>query len=167
MKVVIVDKNDKVIGAMNRSDAVRNGKIVRIVRIFLFNSKGDLFLQKRGPNVDFPNLLDQSVGGHVDEGEDYLSAAKREMEEEIGLTSVKLKKIARYYTANEYTFGRFKRFNMLFSAVSDKALVLNPDEVTDGIWVSMTKLNNMITETPEKFTQGFIKAYRIYLESAK
>ena len=167
MKVVVVDKNDEIMGAMDRAEAVKQGKIVRIVRIFLFNSKGDLFLQKRGPNVDFPNLWDQSVGGHVDEGENYLKAAKREMREEIGLDSVKLKKVSKYYTANEYTFGRFKRFNMLYSAVSDEPLVLNPDEVTGGIWVSMTKLSKMVTKTPEKFTQGFIKAYKIYLEAVE
>ncbi|QQS18747.1 hypothetical protein IPL68_01565 [Candidatus Saccharibacteria bacterium] len=44
-KVAIVDKNDNVIGAMDRQDAVSQGQIVRIVRIVLFNSKGQIFIQ--------------------------------------------------------------------------------------------------------------------------
>lgn len=165
MKVVIVDKDDNVIGAMSRDKAVQLGKIVRIVRIFLFNSDGELFLQKRGANVDFPNLWDQSVGGHVDEGEDYLTAAEREMKEEIGLKGVKLDEIAKYYTESEYTHGQFKRFNMLYSATSDTPLTLEPDEVAGGEWVSLPGLDKMLADGPENFTRGFIRAYEVYRSS--
>jgi len=167
MKVVVVDSDDKVIGPMDRADAVKQGKIVRIARVFLFNSKRELFLQKRGPNVDFPNLWDQSVGGHVDEGEDYLDAAKREMQEEIGLEDVKLTEVAKYYTESEYVHGKFKRFNMLYTATSDMPLTLNPDEVADGEWIALSKLHQEIAEKPEKFTLGFIEAYRVYQKSVR
>jgi len=166
MKVVVVDKNDNAIGAMNRSEAVKQGKIVRIARVFLFNSKGELFLQKRGPNVDFPNLWDQSVGGHVDEGEDYMTAARREMKEEIGIEGVELKKLAKYYTANKYIYGKFNRYNMLYTAKSDSPVNLDPDEVAGGEWISLSRLNQMIAREPEKFTQGFIKAYEVYKSKA-
>ena len=167
MKVTIVNKDDEVIGAMERDQAVKEGQIVRIVRIFLFNTSGELFLQKRGPNVDFPNLWDQSVGGHVDEGEDYMAAALRELKEEIGLEGVVLESVEKYYTESEYLHGKFKRFNMLYAAVSDKPLTLNPDEVADGAWQSKSKLQQMINDSPDKFTHGFIKAYEIYQESTK
>jgi isopentenyldiphosphate isomerase len=161
-KVVIVDSEDNVIGAMERSEAIARKQIVRIVRVLLFNSKGQLFMQKRGPNVNFPNLWDQSVGGHVDEGEDYLVAARREMEEEIGLKGVNLKEVARYYTEFEYEQGAFRRFNMLYTALSDDPLKLNPDEVAGGKWVTLSELDEMITVAPENFTQGFIKTYGVY-----
>lgn len=162
MKVVIVNKDDKIIGAMDRDKAVKEGKIVRIARIFLFNAKGELFLQKRGPNVDFPNLWDQSVGGHVDEGEDYLAAAKREMNEEIGIKGVKLNEVAKYYTESEYINGQFKRFNMLYMARTDDEIKIDSDEVADGKWISMSDLDKVIAKKPEQFTHGFIKAYKIY-----
>lgn len=165
MKVLVVDEEDTVIGAMERDQAVKKGLIVRIVRIFLFNTKGELFLQKRGPNVDFPNLWDQSVGGHVDEGEDYLTAARREMKEEIGLNGVMLKEVGKYYTESEYINGKFKRFNMLYTVRSDQPLTLAPEEVAEGVWLSLPVLEKMITDTPKKFTQGFIRAYKFYQNS--
>ncbi len=162
IKVVIVDEDDNVIGAMARSQALAKKQIVRITRVFLFNSKRELFLQKRGSNVPFADLWDQSVGGHVDEGESYLQAAKREMAEEIGLKSVTLKEIAKYYTEFEYEQGEFRRFNMLYQAQSDEPLKLNPDEVAGGKWVTLAELDKMIASEPQSFTPGFLKAYEIY-----
>ena len=163
--VIVVDREDNIIGAMDRATAVSQGMIVRIVRIFLFNSKGELFMQKRGPNVDFPNLWDQSVGGHVDEGEDYQTAAQREMAEEIGIKAAVLTEITKYYTATEYNHGHFKRFNMLYTAVSDSPVVIEPDEVSEGRWITPADLDRLMDEQPELFTQGFITAYQKYKES--
>ena len=65
-KIVFVDKNDNVIGSGTREEALQKGIIRRIVRIFLFNSKGELLIQKRSSNVRLPGKWVQSVGGHVD-----------------------------------------------------------------------------------------------------
>jgi isopentenyldiphosphate isomerase len=161
-KVAIVDENDQVIGAMNRAEAVEQGKIVRIVRILLLNSKGELFIQKRAENVDYPGLWDQSAGGHVDEGEDYLTAAKRELLEEIGLKDVKLKEITRYYSEFEYKDRKRRRFNTLYASVSDAPLKLDPEELAGGKWVSQTELDQMMADNPQNFTKGFINAYNLY-----
>jgi isopentenyldiphosphate isomerase len=162
-KVVVVDVNDSVIGAMERKDAIERRQIVRVIRILLFNSRGALFLQKRGPNVSYPGLWDQSVGGHVDEGEDYLTAARRELNEEIGLDDVELKEITKYYSDFEYEGRTIKMFNSLYTAISDKPLKLNPAEVADGKWVTLSKLDRLIKSNTKEFSQGFIKAYDLYL----
>jgi ADP-ribose pyrophosphatase YjhB (NUDIX family) len=50
----------------------------------VLNSRGEVALVKNGPDFwGFPK-------GHVDEGEDHLAAAKREIEEETGLTKLEL-----------------------------------------------------------------------------
>ena len=51
-KIVIVDENDEVIGSEDKEIAFQKGLIRRIVRIFVFNSKGELFLQRRSSNKD-------------------------------------------------------------------------------------------------------------------
>lgn len=166
-KITIVDENDRVIGAMDRAEATAKEQIVRIVRVLLFNSRDELFLQKRTQHVTYPGLWDQSAGGHVDEGEDYLTAAKREANEEIGLSGVELKQIAYYYSEFEYEGRKRKRFNTLYTTVSDMPLTLNPDEVADGKWISSTELNKWIEAEPEKFTNGFIHAYKLYRNGLK
>ena len=52
------------------------------------NGKGsyDLLLQKRSENKDaFPGCYDISSAGHLPAGQDYLTSALRELEEELGI----------------------------------------------------------------------------------
>ena len=82
-KIAIVDENDHIIGAAERSEVRAKGLRCRIARVFLINSDGKILLTRRSENQnDMPGAWDQSVGGHVDEGEDYLAAAQRETFEE-------------------------------------------------------------------------------------
>ena len=57
------------------------------VGIVLLNNKNKIFVGKR---IDNPNNYWQMPQGGVDEGEDYLNAALRELEEETSITSVQL-----------------------------------------------------------------------------
>ena len=57
------------------------------VQIFVFDNKGRILLQKRSAVKDIqPGRWDTSVGGHLACGEDYFTAARREMSEELGIT---------------------------------------------------------------------------------
>jgi len=54
--------------------------------VFVFNTQGDIYLQKRSAIKDVqPGRWDTSVGGHLCPGETYLKAAVRELEEELGV----------------------------------------------------------------------------------
>jgi isopentenyldiphosphate isomerase len=60
-----------------------------VAHVLAFTPAGELFLQKRSAAKDIqPGKWDTSVGGHCDENEDYLAAAYREMEEELGIKGV-------------------------------------------------------------------------------
>jgi 16S rRNA (adenine1518-N6/adenine1519-N6)-dimethyltransferase len=55
----------------------------------VLNRNGDLWLQKRSLRKDKNHgLWDSSVSGHLDAGEDYATAALRELGEEIGIDSM-------------------------------------------------------------------------------
>ena len=88
----VVDENDVVIGQATRRECHTNPALIhRVAHVLVFNSAGELFLQKRAADKDIqPGKWDTSVGGHCDEGEDYLAAAYREMEEELGITGAEL-----------------------------------------------------------------------------
>ena len=162
-KILIVNKDDKVIGAEEMKVVQAKGLIHRIVRIFLFNLKGQLFLQRRAVTMDtFPNRWDQSVGGHVDEGEDYHHAAIREMKEELGVKSIKLEKVIKFYHEEHIENKVLKRFNMLYEGVYDGKINLNKLEVSDGKWFELKDLEVLIGENPNDFTPAFIKTYQIY-----
>jgi len=85
-KLNIIDEQWNILGEETREVIHKNGLLHRELHVWLFNKKGEILFQRRGPRKDtFPNLLDATAGGHVDLGEDYLSAAIRELKEELNL----------------------------------------------------------------------------------
>ena len=101
----VVDESDRVIGRATRAEVHRNpGLIHRAVHILVFRPDGRLLLQRRSADKDIdPGLWDTSVGGHVDAGEDYLTAARRELSEELGLEGLPLTLLydQRYHSPRE------------------------------------------------------------------
>ena len=74
----VVDENDRVIGARTRGEIHARGLMHRATHILVFNSQGELFLQKRSMSKDEnPGLWDPSAAGHVNSGEDYATFAVR------------------------------------------------------------------------------------------
>lgn len=165
-KVVIVNKKDKVIGAEERRFLIKKGLIHRIVRVLLFNSKGQVFLQKRSPNKDtWPNKWDQSIGGHVNEGEDYDNAVKREAKEELGIDGVEFKKVVKFYTEDKTGNHLKKRFNMLYEGIYDGEVSLQGDEISEGGWFDMAEADRWMKQKPNDFTPGCIKTFKKYREA--
>lgn len=81
------DENGRVRGAVPRRLCHGNPALVhRTAHVIVFSSRGDLLLQKRSPLKDIqPGKWDTAVGGHLHLGEDSLAAARRELEEELGI----------------------------------------------------------------------------------
>ncbi len=83
----IVDEKGNCIGSMTRAKAHDGSKTLHpVVHLHVFNSQNELYLQKRPEWKDIqPNKWDTACGGHVDFGEDVLSALARETREELGI----------------------------------------------------------------------------------
>ena len=82
----VVDESDHVLRQASRDEVHAQGLMHRAVHVLVFTRKGDCLLQKRSMLKDrLPGVWDSSAAGHLDAGEDYLSAAVRELEEELGL----------------------------------------------------------------------------------
>jgi isopentenyldiphosphate isomerase len=84
----LLDEKGRVIGTVQRSDAHGNPALRHpSVHIFVVNSKGEYFLQKRSVYKKIqPGKWDTSVGGHIPAGETYEQGALRELEEELGVS---------------------------------------------------------------------------------
>ena len=77
----IVDENDRIIGQATRKHIHQNKLLHRSVHVLVFNSRKELFLQKRALCKDEnPGLWDTSSAGHVDAGESYDDCAHRELQ---------------------------------------------------------------------------------------
>ncbi len=81
----IVNEKDEVVGRRSRADIHRLGLLHREIHVWMFDKNKNVYFQKRGLHRPSAGLLDATIGGHVNMGEDYLDAAVRETKEETGI----------------------------------------------------------------------------------
>jgi isopentenyl-diphosphate delta-isomerase type 1 len=138
----IVDEEDRVVGKALRETCHRNPQLIhRAVHLFLFNSKGELYLQKRGADKDIaPDLWDTSVGGHVDAGESWEHAAQRELREELGLDGVPLIPLYRYLYRNPVESEIVRSF----CAHHEGPFTLNTEEISDGRFWTLQEIERAL-----------------------
>ena len=102
--VTIVDEHNKVIGAVPRREMRAKNLPHRSTYILVFNTQGELYVQKRTMSKDvFPGYYDAAVGGVVLTGESYEQGAVRELEEEMGIRNVSLTWLFDFYFVDEHT----------------------------------------------------------------
>ncbi len=174
--VIITDKNGNFVKEEEFDLALQQKLIRRIVRVFVFNGKGELFVQKRGPRVKiWPSRGDSSAAGHVDPGETPEEAAKRELQEEIGLSVRELTKTADYYEEEkENGVIALRSFTTLYTLFCTKRtsasreqmgeIKIDGKEVSGGRWVKLEELEQEMKHEPKRFSPGFISAVERYRE---
>ena len=124
----IVDNDGRTIGSATRGECHSGSMLLHpVVHLHLFNSSGDLYLQRRPDWKDIqPGKWDTAVGGHVDFGEDTDDAIRREIREELGLTDLALTKITSYI----FQSTREREYVNVYTAVSD--IEPTPSDELDG-----------------------------------
>lgn len=157
----VVDSHDQVIGQAPRAVVHAENLLHRASSIFVFNSAGDLLLQFRSTTKDqYPSCWTASASGHLDAGEDYETAASRELEEELGLTSP-LEFLTKFPASSETAF----EFTALFRTVSDEEPIPHPEEIASLEWASLAEIERRVAATPEQFTPPFRVAFKWYVEN--
>ncbi|MCI5051380.1 MAG: NUDIX domain-containing protein [Candidatus Pacebacteria bacterium] len=85
-KLDVIDEQENILYQETRDNIHQKGLLHREIHVWLYTPSGNIIFQKRSPNKDTaPNLLDASVGGHVDMGEKPLESALKEIQEEAGI----------------------------------------------------------------------------------
>tara|TARA_R100000027_G_scaffold38198_2_gene28176 strand:- start:3738 stop:4259 length:522 start_codon:yes stop_codon:yes gene_type:complete len=158
----VVDENDRVIGKETRGEVHRKKLLHRAIHVFVFNSSGQLYLQKRSATKDTaPNRWVSSCSGHVDSGEDYETAARRELGEELGIdgNSAELEEI-RAVDAVRETGHEFVRLYQILRY--DGAIIPDPAEVSDGIWKKPDEIEEWIARAPREFSLSFLYLWNLF-----
>lgn len=105
----IVTKEGKPTGtSAPKSEIHSKGYYHHTVHVWLYTKSGEILLSQRSASKAIcPLLWDVSVAGHIDAGEPMLTAAVREMREEIGLqiTEEDLEKIGVFPCFQSYDNG--------------------------------------------------------------
>jgi isopentenyldiphosphate isomerase len=163
-QIAVVDENDQPVGVFPKEEVWAKGLLHRIVRIMVEDDKGRVLLQRRSPHMDtYPNTWDHSAAGHVDEGEDYSEAARRELAEELGIKDVMLEEIDYYQTRDVFQKRIMNRFNKLYKAyLNNPSLKLQKSEVSDTQWFTVKDVQKLIADHPDQVAEGLRQVMRDY-----
>ncbi|MCS7089661.1 MAG: NUDIX domain-containing protein [Verrucomicrobiota bacterium] len=149
----VVNERDEVVRRALRQEVHAYGLKHRAVHVLVFNSRGQLFLQKRSQKKDRePGVWDSSASGHVDAGEDYDSAAARELQEELGVTlSQPLHRWFKLDACDETD----QEFVWVYRLQHDGPFVWPPEEVEDGAWFEPSAVSRWVCQQPAVFARAF------------
>jgi isopentenyldiphosphate isomerase len=137
----IVDEQGNILSSATRGECHNGSKLLHpVVHLHVFNSQGELYLQKRPAWKDIqPGKWDTAVGGHVDLGESVEIALKREAREELGITDFKHEFITHYVFESD----RERELVFVHKTVYDGPIVPS-DELNGGKFWSITEIESQL-----------------------
>lgn len=141
----IYDKNRKLIGlTVERGKPMKQNQYHLVVDVWIMNSKGEWLISKRTPNKHFP-LMWECTGGSAIAGEDSITAALREVKEELGLDLNKKK--GKLFTTGIRQLREFPDFKDVWVFEHDCSIddiVLQKGETCDAMWANNDKIRELI-----------------------
>jgi len=151
--VILVNENDQEIGSMEKLDAHRQGKLHRAFSIFIFNSKGELMLQRRAKRkYHSGGLLSNTCCSHPRVDESIQDAAHRRLMEEMGF-DCELKSIFSFTYNCELDNGFIENeYDHVLFGVFDGEPNINRDEVDSYHFISIDDLIKEINIQPDLYT---------------
>ncbi len=157
----VVDSENRVIGQATRGEVHAKGLLHRSVHIWVFNSRGELFLQKRAMIKDEnPGYWDSSAAGHLNAGEGYRTSAHRELMEELGISG-ELRFFMKFPACRETYWEHVETY----LCTTDQKITINHMEISEGRFWPIPDLKESVCSHPGQFTSTFHLFFDNYLKS--
>lgn len=156
----VVDDSNEVVSQAMRAEVHAKNLKHRAVHVFVVNAKSEMLLQQRSRLKDVqPSKWGSSAAGHLDAGESYEEAARRELGEELGIADEELPlKFVGELPPSENNGWEFIR---LFVTVYSGALRTPANEVEAVEWMEQDALRNWLRRRPEDFSGGFRECWEL------
>lgn len=166
--VVLVNKNNQPLGTMEKMEAHERGELHRAFSVFIFNTEGQMLLQRRADEkYHSPGLWTNTVCSHPRTGEKVDEAAHRRMMEEMGFDCDIKEAFSFIYKADVGDGLTEHEFDHVFIGTYDQKPTPNPDEVGDWKYIWPGELYADIEKHPDNYTVWFkiaVKQLKHYLQ---
>ena len=154
-EIILVDEKDNQIGTGKKSKIHKEGRLHRAFSILIFNSKGELLLQKRAKTkYHSGGLWTNTCCSHPRAGEDLRGAARKRLKEEMGIEAELEEKFSFIYKVKLGDLTEHE-FDHVFMGKFNGKPEINPEEADDWKWMGIQKLKKDIKENPENYAFWF------------
>lgn len=154
--VILVDEEDKAIGTIEKMEAHRKGLLHRAFSIVLFNSKGEILIQKRARSkYHSAGLWTNTCCSHPLPDESMDNSTRRKLKQEMGIdikTEFSYKFFYRTLLENNLIEHECDH---VFTGVFDGVPIINIHEVEDWKFISPNQLREDVRMNPQNYTYWF------------
>jgi isopentenyl-diphosphate delta-isomerase len=152
-EVILVNENDEVIGVGEKIETHLTGALHRAFSVFIFNSAGQLLLQKRARSkYHSKGLWSNTCCGHPRPGESTEEASRRRLGEEMGF-ECNVREVFEFLYHAKLDCGLSEHeYDHVLIGRFDGSPKPNADEVDDWKWVDLTSLESDVKENPNNYT---------------
>lgn len=155
-KVVLVNEHDEEVGTMEKLEAHQKGILHRAFSVLLFNSNGEILLQKRASKkYHSAGLWTNTCCSHPRPGESIKESITRRLQEEMGITAdTDFSFSFIYKTELENGLIEHELDHVYVGSFNDTPQI-NTEEVEDWKFESMERLKKDIHANPTLYTFWF------------
>lgn len=157
-QVILVDENDQPIGIEDKLKAHQNGgRLHRAFSVFVFNTAGQLLLQRRSRRkYHFGGLWTNACCSHPNAGESIEQAAQSRLNGEFGFDVPLAEAFSFIYRASDAASGLTEHeFDHVLIGRFDGQPRPNPEEIDDWKWVVPSDLREDVARHPQDYTPWF------------
>lgn len=155
-KVILVDEQDNVLGSMEKMEAHQKGILHRAFSILIFNSKGEVLLQKRSQKkYHSGGLWTNACCSHPAPNESMIEATRKRLKHEMGID---LQPAFAYKFLYETKLDKNlteHELDHVFIGIFDGTPRINPDEVEDWKFINLHALRKDLDQHPDHYTAWF------------
>lgn len=166
--VILVDEEDNMIGTMEKMAAHRSAMLHRAISVFIFNSKGNMLLQKRaGHKYHSGGKWSNACCSHPRAGERSVDAAVRRLQEEMGIQCGLVHAFSFTYCATLDNGLYEHEYDHVYIGSTDIVPLPNDQEVEGFIYLSPEEVERDMFRNPGAFTPWFKICFERVMEHFK
>jgi len=155
-EVILVDNNDQALGKMEKMEAHIKGTLHRAFSVIIFNSRGEMLLQKRAQTkYHSAGLWTNTCCSHPRPGEPLEAAIHRRLQQEMGIdTGLTFSHKFIYRTELGKDLIEHE-YDHVYTGTTDEKPAINIDEVEDWKYAAPDWLKKDMLRNPDIYTHWF------------
>jgi isopentenyl-diphosphate delta-isomerase len=154
--VVLVNEADQELGRMEKHEAHRKGLLHRAFSVFIFNTQGELLLQRRAfGKYHSEGLWTNTCCSHPNPNEELLDAGKRRLAVEMGMHCDLNPAFSFIYKVELDNGFTEHELDHVLIGYSDDIPHLNTSEAMSFKWMTLEELKKSIADHPTHYTEWF------------